>query len=49
MESLLEEAKALAGKGVKELIVIAQDTTYYGHSTFTVNEKLLSYLIILAK
>ena len=30
MESLLEEAKALAGKGVKELIVIAQDTTFYG-------------------
>lgn len=30
METLLEEADLLARKGVKELIVIAQDTTYYG-------------------
>ncbi len=30
MESLLEEARFLAGKGVKELILIAQDLTYYG-------------------
>ncbi len=30
MESLIEEAEMLAAKGVKELIVIAQDTTYYG-------------------
>lgn len=30
MESLLEEAGKLAAHGVKELIVIAQDTTYYG-------------------
>ena len=30
MEELVREAKALAGKGVKELIIIAQDTTYYG-------------------
>ena len=30
MEKLLEEARMLAEKGVKELIVIAQDTTYYG-------------------
>ena len=30
MEQLEEEARKLAGKGVKELIVIAQDTTYYG-------------------
>lgn len=29
-EELIAEATALAGKGVKELIVIAQDTTYYG-------------------
>lgn len=29
-EVLLAEAQELAGKGVKELIVIAQDTTYYG-------------------
>ncbi len=30
MEELLLEARKLAEKGVRELIVIAQDTTYYG-------------------
>ena len=30
MEELEEEARKLAAGGVKELIVIAQDTTYYG-------------------
>ena len=30
METLVEEARSLARKGVKELIIIAQDTTYYG-------------------
>ena len=30
MESLLSEAKELAGRGVKEIIVIAQDITRYG-------------------
>lgn len=30
MEELEEEARKLAAAGVKELIVIAQDTTYYG-------------------
>ena len=30
MDSLLTEAKTLAGKGVKELNLIAQDTTMYG-------------------
>ncbi len=30
MEQLLEEARNLAAQGVKELMVIAQDTTYYG-------------------
>ena len=30
MEQLVDEAQALADGGVKELIVIAQDTTYYG-------------------
>lgn len=29
-ESLLEEARFLADQGVKELILVAQDTTYYG-------------------
>ena len=30
IENLVEEAGRLADKGVKELIIIAQDTTYYG-------------------
>ena len=30
MEELVEEARNLASMGVRELIVIAQDTTYYG-------------------
>jgi len=30
IEKILEEAKTLAASGVKELIVIAQDTTWYG-------------------
>ena len=30
MEKLIEEATLLAENGVKELIIIAQDTTYYG-------------------
>ena len=30
IEDLVEEARGLAAQGVRELIVIAQDTTYYG-------------------
>lgn len=30
METLVEEARFLAAQGVKELVIIAQDTTYYG-------------------
>ena len=30
MEKLVQEARSLAQRGVKELIIIAQDTTYYG-------------------
>ena len=30
IEKLVQEAEHLAAKGVKELIIIAQDTTYYG-------------------
>ena len=30
VEDLVDEAKSLAENGVKELIIIAQDTTYYG-------------------
>lgn len=34
MESILQEAKELAQNGVKELIVIAQDTTKYGEDLY---------------
>ena len=34
MESILDEARRLAGMGVKELVVIAQDTTYYGRDLY---------------
>lgn len=34
MESIIEEAKALASNGVKELNVIAQDTTRYGEDNY---------------
>ena len=30
MESIIEEAKSLAANGVKEIVVVAQDTTRYG-------------------
>ena len=30
METLVREAEALAAKGIRELVIIAQDTTYYG-------------------
>lgn len=30
VEDLVREAKSLAGRGVKELLLIAQDSTYYG-------------------
>ncbi len=34
MEELIEEAKGLADNGVKELIVVAQDTTRYGKDLY---------------
>ena len=43
MESLIEEARALAEKGVKELILVAQETTLYGTDLY--GEKLLHLLI----
>lgn len=36
-ESILEEAKELAFKGVKELVVVAQDTTRYGEDLYGKN------------
>ena len=43
MEALTAEAEALAAKGVKELIVIAQDTTYYGMDLY--GERRLGQLL----
>ncbi|HPN36909.1 MAG TPA: 30S ribosomal protein S12 methylthiotransferase RimO [Melioribacteraceae bacterium] len=34
MESLIEETEMLAKKGVKELLIIGQDTTYYGKDIY---------------
>ena len=34
MERVLEEAKQLAGAGVRELNIVAQDTTYYGKDLY---------------
>jgi len=34
LEAIVDEAKKLADQGVKELIVIGQDTTYYGLDTY---------------
>lgn len=43
METVLEEARNLAAAGVKELIVIAQDTTYYGIDLY--GERRLAQLL----
>ena len=43
MENLVEEAKQLADKGVKELILVAQETTLYGKDLY--GEKSLHKLL----
>jgi len=43
MESLLEEAQSLVNQGVKELIIVAQDTTRYGVDLY--GEKKLPELL----
>ena len=43
MESLLDEARELAGRGVKELIVIAQDITRYGTDLY--HKRMLGELL----
>ena len=42
VEDLVNEAKLLAGKGVKELMLIAQDISYYGTDIY--NSSKLTYL-----
>lgn len=48
MEEILEEAKILAQKGIKEIIVIAQDTTKYGKDIYG-ESKLAELLEQLSK
>lgn len=48
MEQLLEEAGLLAARGVKELIVVAQDTTYYGLDLYG-KRKIAELLELLSK
>ena len=47
IEDLVEQAKSLAAKGVKELLVIAQDSTYYGLDLYR-ERKLAELLRALA-
>jgi ribosomal protein S12 methylthiotransferase len=48
VEELVREASLLAAKGVKELILIAQDLTYYGYDLYG-KKKLASLLESLSK
>ena len=48
MEDILEEAKTIAKKGIKELIIIAQDTTKYGKDLYG-ESKLAELLTELCK
>ena len=48
MEDVVEEAKYLASKGVKELVVVAQDVTRYGEDLYGEN-KLIDLCKKLAK
>ena len=43
MENILQEAKSLADQGVKEIILVAQDTTRYGIDIY--GKKMLPELI----
>lgn len=43
MEDIVSEAKSLAENGVKEIIIIAQDTTKYGKDNY--NKKMLPQLL----
>ncbi len=48
MENVIEEAKQLASNGVRELIIVAQDTTYYGMDLYG-EPKLAELLVELNK
>ena len=51
IEDIVEEAQTLAENGVKELILIAQDTSRYGSDIYSENslDKLLSELVKIEK
>jgi ribosomal protein S12 methylthiotransferase len=44
METILQEARQLAAAGVRELIIVAQDTTYYGRDIY--GESRLTELLL---
>ena len=44
-ESILEEAQWLESMGVKELILVAQDSSFYGRDTGLSLEKLLEFIL----
>jgi len=44
IEDIVEEAKVLAGSGIKEIILIAQDTTLYGYDIYN-GKFMLSVLL----
>ncbi len=48
IEDLTDEARMLAGKGVKEINIIAEDTTYYGLDIYN-KQKLVALLDKLVK
>jgi ribosomal protein S12 methylthiotransferase len=48
VEQIIAEARQLAGQGVKELIIISQDTTFYGLDLYN-NQKIVELLLELEK
>jgi ribosomal protein S12 methylthiotransferase len=47
IEDILQEAEILAKKGVKELILVSQDTSYYGKDNYG-QQKIVELLVTLA-
>ncbi len=48
IEDILEESEMLANKGVKELILVSQDTSYYGKDYYG-KQKIVELLVKLAE
>lgn len=49
MEDIISEAKKLANKGIRELVIISQDTTSYGLDNYKKPNKLVELLRELSK